>query len=328
MRKGKSTVYRTVEKGRDQEISFRTPANLKCFWLTRLRTLEEKSAPMRRTQEVSIAIPASLVSDTPHLREKTFRIGLIGRAAAIFRIDKIIVYPDMPNIDQSRDANLLALILSYIETPQYLRKRLFRIRPELRYAGVLPPLRTPHHPLINRLDRLNIGEYRDGVVVSSSTKGSFVDIGVEQPAFILGKRLPPNSRVTVKIIQLQKRFLATLASREEIGTYWGYKVTISRVPFGQLIKKQNFNLTVATSRKGKSIMQVIDKLKEKWKASKKILVAFGAPTQGLYEIVAQEHIKLEEIADFVVNTIPNQGTETVRTEEALYATLAILNTLH
>jgi predicted SPOUT superfamily RNA methylase MTH1 len=29
--------------------------------------------------------------------------------------------------------------------------------------------------------------------------------------------------------------------------------------------------------------------------------------------------------DFVVNTIPAQGTETVRTEEALLATLAILN---
>ncbi len=293
-----------------------------------MKTLEEKPAPISRTQEVSIAIPASFVSDTPHLREKTLRIGLVGRAAAIFQIDEIIVYPDMPNVDQTRDAELLALILSYMETPQYLRKKLFKIRPELRYAGVLPPLRTPHHPLINRLKKLNIGEYREGVVVSSSTKGSFIDVGVEQPAFILGKRLPPNTRVTVKITQLKKRFLATLASREEIRTYWGYKVTISNVLLGQLIKKRNFNLVIATSRKGKPIMQVIDKLKEKWKTSKRILIAFGAPTQGLYEIVAHEHIKLEDIAQFIVNTIQNQGTETVRTEEALYATLAILNTLH
>ncbi len=149
---------------------------------------------------------------------------------------------------------------------------------------------------------------------------------MEQPAFILGKRLPPNTRVTVKVTQIQKQFLATLAGREEIRTYWGYKVTIFNVPFGQLIKKRNFNLIVATSRKGKPIMQVIDKLKEKWKTSKKILIAFGAPTQGLYEIVAHEHIKLEDIAQFIVNTIQNQGTETVRTEEALYATLAVLNT--
>ncbi len=292
-----------------------------------MKTLEEKSAPIHRTQEVSIAIPASFVSDTPHLREKTLRIGLVGRAAAIFRIDEVIVYPDMPNADQTRDAELLALILSYMETPQYLRKKLFKIRPELRYAGVLAPLRTPHHPIINRLKKLNIGEHRDGVVVSSSPKGSFIDVGVEQPAFIPGKRLPPNTRVTVKINQLKKRFLATLASREEIGTYWGYKVTISNVLFGQLIKKRNFNLVVATSRKGKPIMQVMDRLKEEWKTSKRILIAFGAPTKGLYEIAAQEHMKLEDIVHFIVNTIPNQGTETVRTEEALYATLAILNTL-
>ena len=293
-----------------------------------MKTLKEKTAPTRRTQEVSIAIPGSFVSDTPHLREKTFRIGLVGRAAAIFQIDEIIVYADMPNTNQSRHTNLLALILSYMETPQYLRKKLYKIRPELRYAGVLPPLRTPHHPLINRLKRLNVGEYREGVVVSSSTRGALVDIGVEQPAFIPGKRLQPNTRITVRITQLQKQFLATLASREEIGTYWGYKVTISKAPFGQLIKKRNFNLVIATSRKGKPIEEAMHKLREKWRVSKKVLVAFGAPTKGLYEILPHEHLKLEDIANFIVNTIPNQATETVRTEEALYATLAILNVFH
>ncbi len=252
----------------------------------------------------------------------------MGRAAAIFRIDEIIVYPDMPNVDQTGDTELLALILSYIETPQYLRKKFFKIRPELRYAGVLPPLRTPHHPLINRLKKLKIGEYREGVVVSSSTRGTFVDVGVEKPAFILGKKLPLNIRVTVKITRLNKQFLAALAGREEIETYWGYKVTVSKVPFGQLIKKQGFDLVIATSRKGKPIMKVKEKLREKWKVSKKVLVAFGAPTQGLYEIVAHGHLKLEDTVDFVVNTIPGQGTETVRTEEALYATFAILNALH
>ncbi len=293
-----------------------------------MQTLEEKPRSIRLKQELSAAIPASFVSDTPHLREKTFRIGLVGRAAAIFRIDEIIVYPDIPNGDQTRDFELLALILSYMETPQYLRKKLFKIRPELRYAGVLPPLRTPHHPLTNRLKRLKIGEYREGVVVSSSTRGSFVDVGVEQSTFILAKKLRLNTRVTVKITRLQKQFLAAVASQEEIETYWGYKVTVSKVPFGELIKKQGFDLVIATSRKGKPLMEVKEKLREKWKVSKKVLVAFGAPTQGLYEVVAQEHLKLEDTVDFVVNTIPNQGTETVRTEEALYATFAILNALH
>jgi hypothetical protein len=233
----------------------------------------------------------------------------------------------MPDTDQAKDADLLALILTYMETPQYLRKRLFKLMSELRYAGVLPPLRTPHHPVTSRLERLSVGEYREGVVVSSSPKGSFVDVGVERPAFVLGKRLPLNKRVTVRITQLKKQFLANLANREEIGTYWGYKVTVPEATLGQLMKKQGFNLIVATSRKGEPISQVLDELKEKWKTSSRILVAFGAPTQGLYEILLHENLRLEDVADFVINTIPDQGTETVRTEEALYATLALLNLL-
>ncbi len=47
-------------------------------------------------KKLAIAIPASTISDTPHLREKTAKIGLIGRAAAIFRVEEIILYPDNP----------------------------------------------------------------------------------------------------------------------------------------------------------------------------------------------------------------------------------------
>jgi hypothetical protein len=233
----------------------------------------------------------------------------------------------MPNVDQGRDINLLVLILSYMETPQYLRKKLFRIRPELRYAGVLPPLRTPHHPLIDRLERLKVGECREGVVTSTTEEGSLIDIGVEQPALLPWKKLSKNARVTVKITNLRKQFLATLASREEIGTYWGYRVTASKVSLAEFIKKGRFDLVIATSRKGKPITKVIDKLREKWKASKEVLVAFGAPTQGLHEILTSERLELEEIAHVVLNTIPFQGTKTIRTEEALYTSLAILNTL-
>ena len=49
---------------------------------------------MMDKKKLAIAIPASTISDTPHLREKTSKIGLIGRAAAIFRVDEIIVYLD------------------------------------------------------------------------------------------------------------------------------------------------------------------------------------------------------------------------------------------
>ncbi|MBA7492716.1 hypothetical protein ES702_03266 [subsurface metagenome] len=147
----------------------------------------------------SMAIPASIVSDVPHLREKTSKIGLIGRAAAIFRVDEIIVYLDNPRVNQKADVNLIATLLLYMETPQYLRKRLFGLKPDLRYAGVLPPLRTPHHQLNRKMRKLKIGEHREGVVLSKTDVGVLVDIGVEQAAVIRNKRLPVGKRVTVKV---------------------------------------------------------------------------------------------------------------------------------
>ncbi len=278
----------------------------------------------KRDHQLAIAIPASIVSDIPHLREKTGKIGLVGRAAAIFCVNEIIVFPDLSDTDQRRDANLIATILSYMETPQYLRKRLFKIKPELRYAGILPPLRTPHHPLANRTKDLTVGEYREGAILSLTQTGSLVDIGVERPILIPHEEIPLNTRVTVRVTKLGKHPRAALADRDEIKAYWGYHVTVSDVPFGKLVKSLSFDLVIATSRHGTPLMKVADEVAKRWKKSCNIMVAFGAPTQGLFEIVARENLKLNEVANFTVNTIPNQGTETVRTEEALYTSLAIL----
>ena len=104
-------------------------------------------------KKLSIAIPASVISDTPHLREKTSKIGSIGRAAAIFRVDEIIVYPDNAKVDQRRDLDFIAFCSIILETPQYLRKALFKFEPDLdmlefcrRYERLIIPLsgKTKH----------------------------------------------------------------------------------------------------------------------------------------------------------------------------------------
>lgn len=279
----------------------------------------------KRDCELSIAIPASLATDIPHLREKTLKIGMIGRAASIFCTDEVIVFPDRPRINQINDARQIVTILSYLETPQYLRKQLFKITPILRYAGILPPLRTPHHQLSNKIKELKLGDYREGVILAITKTGGLADIGVERPVLIPDRKLPINTRVTVKVIKLGKQPRVSLVNRERINAYWGYRVWVSRVPFGQLVENRSFDLVIATSRHGKPIMAVADKLVKHWKKSRKILVAFGAPTRGLYEIVAQEGKKLTDVAQYIVNSIPDQGTKTVRTEEALFITLAMLN---
>jgi predicted SPOUT superfamily RNA methylase MTH1 len=278
-----------------------------------------------KRKSIAIAIPASVVSDTPHLREKTSKIGLIGRAAAIFGVEEIILYKDELRLDQKADMDLIATLLSYMETPQYLRKKLFKLKPELRYAGILPPLRTPHHPLGKKTRDLKVGEYREGVTVSKSEKGMLVDVGVDKLALIPEAHLPLGKRVTVKITGINRHVVACLANRSEIPYYWGYTVTIWGDSFGNLVKRRHFDMKIATSKYGAPFSELEEKIVEKWKGAENILIAFGSPTRGLYEIAKQEGLNLDQIVDFIVNTIPGQRTETVRTEEALIASLAVFN---
>lgn len=280
----------------------------------------------RYEKKLTIAVPVSVVSDIPHLREKTLEIGLIGRAAAIFRVNEIIIFTDNPGApNQKQDRAMIATLLTYMETPQYLRKRLFKIIPELRYAGILPPLRTPHHPLESRAKKLKVGELREGVVVAFNDLGSQVDIGVENPVLIEDKKLALNKRVTVKLTKIGKPLKVRLADARDINDYWGYSVTPSRGSFGKLVKSGKYDLIIATSKMGTPIKQVMDNLSKRFNKANSTLVAFGAPSRGLQEIVSKENLSLDSIADFTINTIPDQGTETVRTEEAIYSSLALLN---
>jgi len=289
-----------------------------------VKQLEEY--PPRRSKITSVAIPASLVADTPHLREKTYKIGLVGRSCAIFRVENIIIYPDMPRINQARDAKLISAILTYMETPQYLRKHLVKLDPNLRYVGILPPIRTPHHPLQKPALQLKAGEIRDGVVVEAGRDSSLVYLGIDKLATV-PTRLSRGSRVTVRIEKIHDKIECGIVSKREISIYWGYNVSVSNLPLGETIKEGRFDLVIATSRYGRDIGELLEELRKVWNNSMNALIAFGAPKKGLREILAQEALKLEDVADFNLNTVPVQAVETVRTEEAVLASLAIINLL-
>ena len=276
-------------------------------------------------KELSIAIPASVVSDTPHLREKTSKIGIIGRAAAIFKVNAIIIYPDDPRANQKRDMELIDRLLMYMETPQYLRKRLFELSPDLQFAGILPPLRTPHHPLNRSSKNLKIGEYREGVALSRTKEGTLVDIGVEQPALARNAEMSSGGRVTIRIVRTGQTVEVEPADRNSAPSYWGYTVAVEKRSLGRMLKSGDFDLTICTSKYGTPFASLKERLTDSCVSASRVLVVFGAPTVGLNEVAAREGLRLEEIADFVVNTIPCQGTETVRTEEAIFASLAVFN---
>jgi predicted SPOUT superfamily RNA methylase MTH1 len=283
------------------------------------------SAQMSRKKLV-IAVPASVISDTPHLREKTSKIGLIGRAAAVFRVDEIVVYSNNAGKGkQEKDGDLIELLLSYLEMPQYLRKRFFKLDPRLQYAGILPPLRTLHHPLNRKARKLKTGEYREGVIAGKTKDGMLVDIGVEHLALMRENQWYLGKRLTVQVVVADDRAEVQAVSRDEVPVYWGYRVKRENRGFGWLVKEGKFDLVVATSKIGVKFAAVASKIREQWCNSNYTLVAFGAPARGLHEIVKDEGLALDDLADFVVNMVPEQGTESVRTEEALFASLAVLN---
>ncbi len=275
--------------------------------------------------KLAIAIPASVISDTPHLREKTAKIGLIGRAAAIFRVHEIIVYPDDTHVNQTRDLNFIAKLLNYIETPQYLRKSLFKIEPDLQYAGILPPLRTPHHPTSGKNRDLKVGEYREGIILNQSREGLIVDIGVQSTALLRERQFSVGERLTVQVIRGGDRVEVQAVNRDDVPSYWGFNVKVEDESFGHMLQAEKFDLVISTARIADRFIDVADKIAQRWNDAERVLIAFGAPSRGLHEIVRDEGLRIENLSDFIVNTIPQQGTATVRTEEALLASLAIFN---
>ena len=281
--------------------------------------------PTRRASHLTIAVPASFTSDIPHIREKTSRVGIIARAAATFRVEEIIIYHDLAGQDQRTEEAFAATLLRYIETPQYLRKLLFPTSPLLQYAGVLPPLRTPHHPLERHSNRITVGEFREGVVVARRSGGVAIEIGVEQPA-ILPQRLPNGMRVTVQVVRVSDgNIRVRLADLSEISIYWGYRVRDSNPTLGEITGKGFFDLVVLTSRMGKPLTEAVGDIKARWRGAQNVLIVFGSPREGLDKILSREGLKTDSVGEFDVNTIPLQGVESVRTEEAVWATLAALS---
>ncbi len=275
----------------------------------------------RRLQHITVALPASLTLDIPHLREKTARLGFIARALAIFRVEKVLLYNDQNTAEARREGRLAEKILKFEETPPYLRRDLFKVDPELAFAGVLPPLRTPHHP-----DRSHPepGIVRDGVVVSTG-QVSRVNAGFKELVTVKSG-LQPHKRVTVRVKTVRPRLEGELVEPARLAIYWGLEVSQDERALGQIIKRGDQDLTLSTSRQGTDVREIMGPLQARWKISRRPLILFGSPSEGVPQILAKSNDNLLG-TEFNINTIPGQGVETVRTEEALLGTLAVLNLL-
>ncbi len=279
----------------------------------------------KESGRLSVAIPASIVSDTPHLREKTGKLGSIARACSIFGVSEIILYADDARRDQRVDLGLCVEILGFAETPQYLRKRLFRLTPTLRFTGILSPLQTPPHDVPHSIQESNVGDIRDGVVVGRHDGSLLVDVGLGKYFECRGD-LPATKRVTVKINSLGKNPQGEIVDASKKGqAYWGYKIVKADSSLGKFIEQAEFDLAVGTSRYGTPVANLWSSLTSSLKNAEHVLMAFGSPKMGLRDILKLENKVPDEVFDYFLNTVPNQNVSTVRTEEAIFISLGILN---
>lgn len=269
--------------------------------------------------ELSVFIPNSFLSESKDLKVRTFKVGVLGRALAVFQIDNVVIYNDdhIKNENGEEDGEFIAEVLNYMNTPQYLRKSAFPIMPELKHVGILPPLRAPHHPVNSQPD---VGDYRQGFTVKRNKKGTFVDIGMDKLAFCK-EQLTVKKIFNFKITKIAKKEVIVTPDKPD-DIYWGYNVISSNKSLKNSLKLIKPDFVVETTRYGGYIDSIFDELKLKVDEFKNIAILFGGPYSSISEDVSSgnwEHIKL--------NTIPNQGTETVRTEEAVVATLSLFNIL-
>ena len=277
---------------------------------------------MKRTCNIYIAIPDSSLLDEQTKRDKSIKASQIAKACSIFRVKRIYQYHDISFKYENDDLNLLKTILCYLDTPQYLRKVLYPRMKILEYAGILPPIKSPHHKGREDIKNVKVGDVRVGVIANDK-RNLYVDVG-------LGSLVPfegsgyKGKKVNVLFTSAYPNLRGREAIEKELDkTYWGYDVKVVSNLAKLLESTRNAEILI-TYREGPFFRTKEDKFLTKMNYAKNLLVVFGSPKKGVEEILAEEGSNIRYY-NFVVNMFPFQGTATVRLEEAIYGTLAILN---
>lgn len=264
--------------------------------------------------KISIAIPDSCLNDDSTNLDKSRKIADIARACAIFKVETIYIYEHESDND---DKSLLLTILKYLDTPQFLRRRLFPKMNELKYAGVLHPLKIPSHVTPADHKKIKNGTHRDGVIIKTQGK-LFADFGINVLLPYRGG-IKVGKRITARFSSGQPDYKYKEVLKNEASEYWGYVVK-DRGPLSKVISAWE-GAMILTSRKGKIITH--EQIKNYQSMADPLLVVYGSTDQGIHEILGKN---LNNIPNSrVLNFFPVQATETVRLEEAILGTLAMLN---
>jgi hypothetical protein len=216
------------------------------------------------------------------------------------------------------DKQIIKTILEYLDTPPYLRKKIYPKMWILKHAGTLPPIKSPHHMTSIEMNKIKDGDVRFGFAIKQN--GSlYVDVGLEKLIRYKGSQL--GKKVLVRIIK-DPQLVAEDISKDKVNGYWGYDVQFADSLSAILADTKNALLM--TSVEGASFTKHVYILMNKIRASRNFVVIFGSPKLGLRKILESENKKISSTDNFL-NMFPLQGTQTVRLEEAILGTLSIIN---
>ena len=282
---------------------------------------------------LSILLPSSIIDNAQSKELRTYLIGEIARIIGIFKISEIIILHDKLKENSKDYLNYFVKNLQYLETPQYLRKTLFPKSEDLIMSGLMNPLESQHH--------LRIDEwcpYREGCVINRPVKegvnASWVNIGLKKDCKI-NQRLPEKTRLTIKLNE--KGFdnklkyysgepVSMSEPLEKLGLYWGYIVRVCEnfnEVFSQSIYNENYDFIIGTSDKGENYKYANYNKKKDFKHA---LIIFGGiqGIEGMFDYDEHNKKNIDNIFDLYLNTCVNQGLRTIRTEEAILISLAVI----
>lgn len=291
-----------------------------------------------RAWTVSLALPGSIVDNAQTHELRSHLVGQLARALTIFNVDEIVIFSAEEAREQpvqgsagpqrTEGSIFMARLLQYLECPQYLRKHIFPMHPDLRCVGLLAPLDATNHPR-----RDEDCPYREGIVAERAPKpgqGSWVSVGLAKEVLI-DRQLPTGTRVTVRLGQKGKPGAAVSPRepRERCGLHWGYTVRMATslpAVWAECPFEEGYDLSVGTSDKGDSGWQ--DPGFEL--APFRHLLLFFGGVEGIEPLVAADpelvacDAAAASLFDSYLNLCPRQGSRTIRTEEALFVGLAAL----
>ncbi len=256
---------------------------------------------------MELLIPSTFAADERDMKARAVKYGLLARTASIFGVEKIVIYEDFDEkLNTERSAEIMEKYLNYAEVPPYLRKDLIPFDRDLKYANIMPALQTESHGYSDK--------FREAVVEKVENGKATLKAGLKNKLTMYGD-YEKGERVTVKVIGVDE---AQPISKEDIPKYWTYEVENRREGLGTLLE-ENDKPVIVTSAHGDDYREA--SIDQKTVENSKIV--FGSAWRGIPSMLERGDLE-EKHFDHIVNTVPEQNTKTVRTEEALFISFSRL----